>query len=114
MKEFNSLNKVVIYSRSWARLEEPPIVQPLKNFPTLYETPRFNTVFTRALHWSLIWAMPIQLTPSYPIPLRSILILPTQPHLTREWSDPTYRNLPWFFFHCKSTHNKIHCQNSSC
>jgi hypothetical protein len=35
-------------------------------------------------------------------------------HLTREWSDPTCRNLPWFFFHCKSTHNKIHCQNFSC
>jgi hypothetical protein len=34
--------------------------------------------------------------------------------LTREWSDPTCRNLPWFLFHCKSTHNKIHCQNSSC
>jgi hypothetical protein len=35
-------------------------------------------------------------------------------HLTREWSDPTCRNLPWFFFHCKSTHNKTHCQNFSC
>jgi hypothetical protein len=34
--------------------------------------------------------------------------------LTREWSDPTCRNLPWFFFHCKSTHNKVHWQNSSC
>jgi hypothetical protein len=34
--------------------------------------------------------------------------------LTREWSDPTCRNLPWFFFHCKSIHNKIHCQNFSC
>jgi hypothetical protein len=34
--------------------------------------------------------------------------------LTREWSDPTYRNLPWFYFHCKSTHNKIHCEDSSC
>jgi hypothetical protein len=30
--------------------------------------------------------------------------------LTREWSDPTCRNLPWFFFHYKSTHNKVHCQ----
>jgi hypothetical protein len=20
----------------------------------------------------------------------------------------------WFLFHCNSTHNKIHCQNSSC
>jgi hypothetical protein len=34
--------------------------------------------------------------------------------LTSEWSDPTCRNLPWFSFHCKSTHNKIHCQNFSC
>jgi hypothetical protein len=34
--------------------------------------------------------------------------------LTREWSDPTCRNLPWFFFHCKSTHNKTHSQNFSC
>jgi hypothetical protein len=34
--------------------------------------------------------------------------------LTREWSDPTCRNLPWFFVHCKSTHNKIHCQSFSC
>jgi hypothetical protein len=33
---------------------------------------------------------------------------------TWEWSDPTCRKLPWFFLHCKSTHNKIHCQNSSC
>jgi hypothetical protein len=36
-----------------ALLEEPPIVQPLKNFPAFYGTRRFNTVFTRALHWSL-------------------------------------------------------------
>jgi hypothetical protein len=36
-----------------ALLEEPPIVQHLKNFPAFYETRMFNTVFTRALHWSL-------------------------------------------------------------
>jgi hypothetical protein len=36
-----------------------------------------NTVFTRAIHWSLSWAMSIQSTPSHPIYLRSILILPT-------------------------------------
>jgi hypothetical protein len=28
-------------------------MQPLKNFPSFYGTRRFNTVFTRALHWSL-------------------------------------------------------------
>jgi hypothetical protein len=34
-------------------------------------------VFTRALHWSLSWAISIQSTPSHPISLRSILILST-------------------------------------
>jgi hypothetical protein len=65
------------YLRSWALLEKPPIVQPLKNFPTFYGTRRFITVFTRALHWSLSWARSTQSTPSHPIPLRSILILST-------------------------------------
>jgi hypothetical protein len=34
-------------------LEDSPIVQPLKNFPAFYGTRTFNTVFTRALDWSL-------------------------------------------------------------
>jgi hypothetical protein len=38
--------KLLTYSQSWALLEEPPIVQPLKNFPAFYGTRRFNTVFT--------------------------------------------------------------------
>jgi hypothetical protein len=66
------------YLRSWALLEEPPIVQPLKNLPTLYGTRMFNTVFTRALHWFLFWAISIQSTPSHPMSLRSILILSTR------------------------------------
>jgi hypothetical protein len=39
----------------WRRvlLEKPPVVQLLKNFPIIYETRRFITVFTRALYWSL-------------------------------------------------------------
>jgi hypothetical protein len=41
--------KVLTYSRSWALLEEAPIVQPLKNFTAFYGTRRFNTMFTRAL-----------------------------------------------------------------
>jgi hypothetical protein len=32
---------------------QPPIVQPLKDFPEFHGTRRFDTVFTRALHWSL-------------------------------------------------------------
>jgi hypothetical protein len=72
---------LLTYLRGWAHLEEPPIVQPLKNFPAFYGTRRFNTAFTRALHWSLSWAISIQSTPSHPISLRSILILSTHLHL---------------------------------
>jgi hypothetical protein len=50
---------------------------PSKNFPAFYWTRRFITVFTRALHCSLSWARSIQFIPSYPISLRSILILST-------------------------------------
>jgi hypothetical protein len=68
---------IVTYLRTWALLEEAPIVQPLKNFPAFYGTRRFNTVFTTALHWSLSWAISMQSTPSHPISLRSIVILST-------------------------------------
>jgi hypothetical protein len=68
------------YSRSWALLEEPPIVQPLKN-SAFYGTRRFNTLFKIALHWSLSWAISIQSTPHHPISLRSILILSTHLHV---------------------------------
>jgi hypothetical protein len=65
------------YTRSWALLEKPPILQPLKNFPAFYGAQSFNTVFTRALHWSLSWAISIQSTPSHHISLRSISIFST-------------------------------------
>jgi hypothetical protein len=68
---------LLTHSRSWALLEELPNVQPLKNFPAFYRNRRFNTVFTRALHWSLSWATSIQSTPDHPISLRCILILST-------------------------------------
>jgi hypothetical protein len=38
---------------SSALLEKPPVVQLLKNSTAFYETRRFITVFTRALHWSI-------------------------------------------------------------
>jgi hypothetical protein len=50
-------------SWSWALLEKPPIVQPLRNFPAFYGTRTFITVFTRAFHWSLSWARSIQSIP---------------------------------------------------
>jgi hypothetical protein len=43
----------------WALLEEPLIGQPVKNFPAFHGAQRFNTVFTRALHWSLSWDISI-------------------------------------------------------
>jgi hypothetical protein len=64
-------------SWSWALLDKPPIVQPLKNFTAFYGTRWFITVFTRTLHWSLSWARSIQSIPSHPISVRSILILST-------------------------------------
>jgi hypothetical protein len=63
------------YLRSWALLKKPSTVQLLKNFPAFHGTRRFITVFTRALHWSLSWATPIQSTPIHRISPRSILIL---------------------------------------
>jgi hypothetical protein len=58
-------------SWSWALLEKPQIVQPLKNFPAFYGTGRFITVFTKALHWSLSWTRSIQSMPPHLISLRS-------------------------------------------
>jgi hypothetical protein len=40
-------------TRNWALLEKPPTVQPLENFPTIYENRRFIAALIRALHWSL-------------------------------------------------------------
>jgi hypothetical protein len=42
-----------------------------QELPAFYGTQMFITVFTRALHWSLSWAISIQSTPSHPISLRS-------------------------------------------
>jgi hypothetical protein len=50
VRKANVLHTVYTYLRSWALLEEPPIGQPLKNFPAFHGTRRLNTVFTRALH----------------------------------------------------------------
>jgi hypothetical protein len=65
------------YLRSWALLEELHNWRLLKNFPAFYGTRRFNTVFTRAVHWSLFWAISIQSTPSHAIRVRSLYCPPT-------------------------------------
>jgi hypothetical protein len=51
------------------------VTQIVKKFPAFYETWRFITVFTRAHNWSLSGVRCLQSTLSYPIYLRSILIL---------------------------------------
>jgi hypothetical protein len=66
---------------SWALLERPPDVRPLDSFPSFYETRRFSTEFTRALHLFLSWTRPIQSTLPHPTSPRSILILSTHLHL---------------------------------
>jgi hypothetical protein len=83
-----------IYSRSWALLEPPQIVQPLKNFPAFYGTRRFNTVFTRALHWSLSWAISIQSTPSHPSKILLILSTHLRLGLPSGISHSCYMNRP--------------------
>jgi hypothetical protein len=62
---------------SWALIEKPHFLQLLKNFPALYGTKRFITVFTGTFHWSLFWARSIQSIPPHPVSLRAILILTT-------------------------------------
>jgi hypothetical protein len=52
----------ITHSCNWALLDKPPIVQLLKNFPAFYGTPRFITVFRRALQvrgflWSLVTSL---------------------------------------------------------
>jgi hypothetical protein len=49
------------YLRSWALLEEPPIVRPLKNFPAFYETIAPSLL---SLPYKLNWTVNPQLTGS--------------------------------------------------
>jgi len=62
----------------WSRtlLEKLRVTQLVKKFPAFYGTRRFITVFTTIRHWFLSSANWIQSTPSHPVHLRSILILP--------------------------------------
>jgi hypothetical protein len=55
---------LLTYLRSWALLEKPPIVQPLKNFPAFYGTRRLITAFTRAPQWCS-QINPVHTIPSY-------------------------------------------------
>ena len=63
----------------WSRvlLEKLTVCQLVKKFPTFYETRRFITVFTSALHLSLSRVSSIQSITPHPISWTSILILPS-------------------------------------
>jgi len=50
-------------------MEQSPWEANRYTFPTFQETRRFNTVFTKAHHWSLSWAGCIQSTPLQTISL---------------------------------------------
>jgi hypothetical protein len=49
-----TVSNSLTHSWSWALLQNLLIVQLLKNFPAFYGTRRFITVFTRALHLSIL------------------------------------------------------------
>jgi hypothetical protein len=57
VKIFNLISivdfNVRLTALSQVLLENLPVALLLNNFPTLYGTRRFITVFTRAQHWSL-------------------------------------------------------------
>jgi hypothetical protein len=90
------LPTVYTYLRSWALLEKPPIVQPLKNFPAFNGTRRFITVFTRALHWSLFWARSIQSTPSHCTSLKSPPLVPILSQIDPVHAIPLYLSNIYF------------------
>jgi hypothetical protein len=60
---------------NWALLEKPPVAEATQELPKLYETRRFITVFTRALHWFLPSARSVQSISLYPGSRWTILTL---------------------------------------
>jgi hypothetical protein len=100
------LTYLLTYLRSWALLEKPPVVQPLKNFPTFYGTRRFITVFTRALHWSLSWARSIETASTYQGLLR-IYWISSRGHPTRGGPPAWGSGVGLTTLHCKIFLRKI-------
>ena len=68
---------MVITRYSRVLLEKLTSFQLVKKFPTFYSTRRFITSFTRVRHQFLSEARCVQSMPPPPIPLKSILILPS-------------------------------------
>jgi hypothetical protein len=74
---------MLAYLRSRTIIEKLLIVQLLKNFPAFYGSQKFITVFTRALHWSLIL---IQIDSVHTIPFYLSKIYFNIVHLPTSWS----------------------------
>ena len=70
------LNTVILPTPcSRVLLENLPVSQLVKIFPTFYGTRKFIIAFTSARHLSLSWARSIQSMPTHPISWRPTLIL---------------------------------------
>lgn len=62
-------------------LQQPIFPQLVSKFPPFMDPRKFITVFTTVCHWCLSPTRLIKPTPSYPISLRSVLILSFHWHL---------------------------------
>jgi hypothetical protein len=70
-----------ITPRSKVFLEKLIVPQLINKFAAFYSTWRFMTVFTRTRNSAISWVRWVQFTTSYPIQLRTILILFSPPQL---------------------------------
>jgi hypothetical protein len=63
---------------SWVLVDKSPLAHSPKKFSTFYEARRFITVFTRAVHWSLIVSQinPVHTSLSYLSKIHFNIILP--------------------------------------
>jgi hypothetical protein len=76
-------------------LEKLIVTQLVSKSPTVYETQKFITMFTKACHWFLCWAHWIQFTPFHLTSLKSTLILPSHISLACYMPYPSH----WAWFH---------------
>jgi hypothetical protein len=60
---------------------EATSLSAIHEYPNIFGTRKYITLFIRAFHWFISWARSVQIIPSYRITLRSILILSFHLHL---------------------------------
>ena len=86
LSTWKTMFRAHIQHTSWSRvlLEKLTGSHPVKNFSAFCGTQKFITAFTSARHLSLSWARSIQSMPPHPTSWRSILILSSHIHNTRQ------------------------------